>query len=283
MRHESFAAFILTHGRADRVYTYKTLRTHGYTGKIVIVIDDEDTQEPEYRKLFGEEVYVFDKAKAARETDAGDNRGDNRGVVFARNACFDIARELGFEYFIQLDDDYVDFRHKLNGQGNYVDKKDIKDLDAVFDVMLDYFIKTPALSIAMAQGGDFIGGKYGKFQKPKRKAMNSFICSVSRPFQFYGRINEDLTATAVLAPRGGLFLTIPDVALQQKQTQANPGGLTEIYLDAGTYVKSFYSVMYQPSSVKVAILHSKHSRIHHKVSWKNTAPCILPESFRKAG
>lgn len=170
----------------------------------------------------------------------------------------------------------------LDASGNYIDKKDILDLDAVFDAMLDYFIPTPALSIAMAQGGDFIGGKHGKFEKPKRKAMNSFLCATDRPFQFYGRLNEDLTATAVLAPRGGLFLTIPHVALQQKQTQANPGGLTEMYLDSGTYVKSFYSVMYQPSSVQISILHSKHSRIHHKVHWRYTAPYILSESTRKA-
>lgn len=281
MRNSSFAAFILTHGRADRVYTYETLRKSGYTGRIVLVIDNEDAEGPEYVKRYGSEVYVFDKAEAYKYTDVGDNRGDTRGVVFARNACWNIARDIGVEYFCQLDDDYVDFRHKLDGAGNYIDKKDIRDLDAVFDAMLDYFIGSPALSIAMAQGGDFIGGKHGKFEKPKRKAMNSFICSVSRPFKFYGRINEDLTATAVLAPVGALFLTIPHVALQQKQTQSNPGGLTEIYLDSGTYVKSFYSVMYQPSSVQVAILHSKHSRIHHKVHWRHTAPYILAESMRK--
>lgn len=281
MRHKSFAAFILTHGRADRVYTYKTLRASGYTGRIVVVIDNEDAAGDEYRQRYGDEVYVFDKREAYEYTDVGDNRGDARGVVFARNACWNIARDLGVQYFIVLDDDYVDFRHKLDGAENYIDKKDIRDLDGVFDALLDYFIATPALSIAMAQGGDFIGGKYGKFERPKRKAMNSFICSVDRPFQFYGRLNEDLTATAVLAPRGGLFLTIPHVALQQKQTQANPGGLTEMYLDAGTYVKSFYSVMYQPSSVQVSILHSKHSRIHHKVHWRYTAPYIVSENARK--
>jgi hypothetical protein len=281
MRHESFAAFILTHGRADRVYTYETLRKSGYTGRIVIVIDNEDKAGEEYKERFGGEVYVFDKSEADKYTDVGDNRGDARGVVFARNACWNIARDLGLEYFIQLDDDYVDFRHKLDGAGNYIDKKDILDLDAVFDVMLDYLMKTPALSIAMAQGGDFIGGKHGKFERPKRKAMNSFVCATSRPFQFYGRLNEDLTATAVLAPRGGLFLTIPHVALQQKQTQKNPGGLTEMYLDSGTYVKSFYSVMYQPSSVQISVLQSKHSRIHHKVHWRYTAPYIVAEAARK--
>ena len=33
MRHNGFVAFILTHGRPDRVLTYEKLRKHGYTGK----------------------------------------------------------------------------------------------------------------------------------------------------------------------------------------------------------------------------------------------------------
>lgn len=280
MRNEPFAAFILTHGRADRVYTYETLRRQGYTGRIVVVIDNEDKTGAEYLERYGDEVYVFDKAQAYEYTDVGDNWGHARGVVFARNACWNIAKDLGLDYFIVLDDDYVDFRHKIVN-GAYKDVR-IKDLDAVFDVMVDYLKATPALSIAMAQNGDFPGGKIcSSWHKPARKVMNSFVCATDRPFKFYGRLNEDLTASAVEASRGGLFLTIKSVALQQKQTQANPGGLTELYLDAGTYVKSFYSVMFQPSSIKVSILPSKHSRIHHKVHWRYTVPCIVPERFRK--
>ena len=38
MRHNGFVAFILTHGRPDRVLTYEKLRKHGYTGKIYICL-----------------------------------------------------------------------------------------------------------------------------------------------------------------------------------------------------------------------------------------------------
>ncbi|GCZ20856.1 TPA: hypothetical protein N6771_000356 [Escherichia coli] len=44
---DDFCAFILTHGRPDKVLTYRTLRRAGYTGKIFIVVDDEDkTRNP---------------------------------------------------------------------------------------------------------------------------------------------------------------------------------------------------------------------------------------------
>ena len=48
---DDFCAFILTHGRPDNVKTLKTLEKAGYTGKVYIVIDDEDDNEQEYRKI----------------------------------------------------------------------------------------------------------------------------------------------------------------------------------------------------------------------------------------
>lgn len=279
---DDFAAFILTHGRPDRVYTFDSLRKHGYTGRVVIVIDDEDKKADQYRERFGDLVHVFSKLEVAQRIDQGDNFNDRRAIIYARNACFAIARSIGVRYFVQLDDDYVDFRHKRDERGEYIHKRDIADLDAVFRVMLDFYKQTPALSIAMAQGGDFPGGAACTTRyKPSRKAMNSFICDVERPFEFSGRINEDVNTYTALAARGGLFMTIKDVALQQKATQRNAGGMTELYLDSGTYVKSFYSVMYHPSAVKVGIVVAC-GRIHHKVRWRNTAPVILDEVFRKA-
>ena len=69
--------------------------------------------------------------------------------------------------------------------------------------MLRFYESIPALTLAMAQRGDFVGGKENdilKGEKMKRKAMNSFICSVDRPFKFVGRINEDVnTYTRLVA------------------------------------------------------------------------------------
>lgn len=138
-RADEFVAMILTHGRPDRVHTLKSLRRHGYTGRVAIVIDDEDDRAADYRREFGDDVVIFSKRDAAVETDEADNRTDLKGVVYARNASWSIARRLGARYFVQLDDDYLDFRHKRDERDLYINKADIRDLDAVFDAMLDYF------------------------------------------------------------------------------------------------------------------------------------------------
>lgn len=285
MKNKNFVAFILTHGRADKVKTYESLRKSNYSGRIVLIIDDEDNAAPEYYKKFGQEnVEMFSKTEIAKTFDEG-VPGDRRTIVYARNACFNIARKLGYRYFIELDDDYTNFEWRFDGQFRYVSKEvRIKNLDRVLDIMIDYFKTIPAKSIAMAQGGDFIGGSQGgagKAIKMKRKAMNSFICDTERPFTFLGRINEDVNTYARQSSIGDIFFQVQQVSLQQLQTQSNAGGMTDVYLDSGTYLKSFFSIMYMPSSVKIKEMGNKNKRIHHCVNWRNTAPRILHEKYKK--
>ena len=245
MKHEKFAVFILTHGRADRVITYETLRKHGYTGKIFLIIDNEDEQQETYKKLYGDEVVVFDKLNASKKVDTADNLKSRNVVIFARNSCFEIAKELGLEYFLELDDDYTAFAYRKEKDGKLL-QIPCKRLDDLFDAMLEFLEKSGAKTVALAQAGDFVGGKGSNLWKKAllRKAMNSFFCKVDRPFEFYGRINEDTTAYTLLGSRGDLFFTIRDVMLNQLGTQQNAGGLTTAYLELGTYVKSFYSIIY---------------------------------------
>lgn len=287
---DDFCAFILTHGRAEKVYTYTTLKNAGYTGKIYIVIDDSDKQRKKYIEKFGDSVLIFSKEEIAKTFDEGDNFGDRRAIIYARNVCFELAKKVGCKYFIQLDDDYMYFCYKYDFEGKYCGSKSrkeipIRNLDKTLNVMLEYFINTPQiLSLAMSQGGDHIGGSAGGSNKSicaKRKAMNTFICDVDRPFQFFGRINEDVNTYTCLQRRGGLFLTIMSAKVSQKQTQSNSGGMTDLYLDSGTYVKSFYSVMYAPSCVKVSDMGDTHRRIHHAVNWNAAAPKIIRALHRK--
>lgn len=284
MMRTDFAAFILTHGRPDNVITYETLRRSGYTGRIVLVVDDLDKTKDAYRARYGDEVRVFSKTEIAKTFDAGDNFSDMRTIIYARNASFEIAKDLGIQYFIQLDDDYRHFQFRFDRELRYRPRVH-KSLDRLFAALVRFHESTPVDSIAIAQGGDFIGGEssaMARSVKLKRKCMNSFVCSVSRPFKFIGRINEDVNTYAHLGSKGLLMLTTNQVSLEQTQTQSNAGGMTELYLDSGTYVKSFYTVMYQPSSVKIKVLKDRlGGRLHHSISWRNTVPMILDESLKK--
>lgn len=274
---KDFCAIILTHGRANNVKTYNTLINSGYTGAIYLLLDVEDQSINDYKEKYGNQVLIFNKDSVAHTFDKGDNLKDKRAVVYARNASFDIVKELGYKYFIMLDDDYDSFLYKFDNQLNFKSKK-INNLDQVFFFLLKYYLSIPALSIAMAQNGDFIGGENNDIARRiylKRKVMNTFFCSVDRPFQFVGRINEDVNAYIEHGGKGGLFLTIPHVAVNQEMTQTNKGGLTDIYLSLGTYVKSFYSVLYRPDCVKIREMGHSNRRLHHHIKWNNAVPKIV--------
>ena len=278
-----FVAFILTHGRAENVITAKTLPKQGYTGRWYIVIDDEDEQEQEYRKIYGDKVLQFSKKDIAKKFDTMDTQKDRRTIVYARNACFELAKKVGARYFLELDDDYTSFMYRYPN-ANKLMHKDFKRLDDVFTAMVDFLVDTNADTVAFAQGGDFIGGlKSGTYAKKLlRKAMNTFFCDVEKPFKFIGRINEDVNTYTRLGSVGWLGLTVTDGQINQKQTQANKGGMSSVYLDSGTYLKSFYSVMVMPSAVKIAEMGDKNKRIHHNVEWECCVPMILNQKNKKA-
>jgi hypothetical protein len=289
---DDFCTFIISHGRPDNVITYKTLLGAGYTGKVYIVIDDEDKTAARYREKFPGIVLMFSKEAIAKTFDEGDNSGNRRTTSYVRNACWGLAEQVGCRYFLVLDDDYTGFEYRGAADLSHKYTGMQSTADQCFLAMLDFLdVSLSITAIAFSQGGDWIGGagngNEGGWRGGatlRRKAMNSFFCSTDRPFQFVGRLNEDVNTYVSLSIRGHLFFTVMQAKIIQKQTQATPGGMTEAYLDAGTYVKSFYTVMYAPSCVKVGTMGDHRCgdyRIHHSINWNRAAPCILREAHRK--
>lgn len=276
-----FAVIIPTYGRAERVYTINALRKGGYNGDIYLLCDTSDIELPKYQQLYGDKVLVFDKADYKGKFDKMDNFGKQNVVVYARNAIYNAAKSEGLKYIAVLDDDYSMFSYRVNAEYGY-NFKIIRNLDKVFQAFLDFLIHSKIHAICFAQDGDFIGGKDNKMfavkKTPRRKMMNLFFFDVDKPIEFIGTINEDLTASIAEAIKGNICLTCPLVSLKQRPTQSNKGGLTDIYLDLGTYVKSFYSVIYAPSAVKISLMGNKDKRLHHSVNWNFCAPKIIRES-----
>jgi hypothetical protein len=284
MENKDFCVFIISNNRPKKVYTDAMLKKYNYTGASFLVLDDEDESADEYIKIFGSNrIKIFNKKEIADLTDEGNNFDNRRTTTHARNACFDIAIKLGYKYFLVLDDDYTVFRYRYIDK--YITKGYVNNLDKLFLNTFNYFQNNKFTSIAFAQGGDFIGGESCGLLKNyifnSRKCMNSFFCSTERRFWFLGQLNEDVNTYVTYGNRGSLFLTIPFVGLEQKATQLTTGGMTDAYLKYGTYVKSFTTVMMQPSSVFVAMMGFTKNRLHHRVKQKNTTPMIIKEKYKK--
>lgn len=277
---------ILSYNRAENIPTLDSLERHGYSGDWFIVIDDPGDIDP-YTEEHGEDnVYYFDKDDAL-PFDRGDNFNRRNCNVYARNHCWTIADDLGYDYFLVLDDDYEYFQQRFAlATLTYGPDGPLKmlSMDNYLRHAIEFLERADLDTLCMAQGGDFIGGSEASFAQQiatKRKAMNTFLCRTDRPFAFPGTMNEDVNAYVRNQQLGKLFLTHNVFSVDQEGTQQEDGGLTALYLAEGTYVKSFYTLLYSPSSVSLSLLQDRNDpRIHHRVNWRTSVPKIVPESVK---
>ena len=279
---DEFAVMILCHGRPDNTPTFDTLRKYGYNGRIIIVCDDEDKTLPQYQELYPE-VAVFSKQKVREYTDPMDNKNDMRCALYARNACFDIAENLGLTYFCEADDDYLGWVYRWEEDG-VLYRSTGANLDAVFEAYLDFLETNENIySVAFGQPGDYIGGCGSRLHQKmyRRKCMNSWICKTERRLTFAGTMNDDCTTYSIEGFRGKLFYTFDGFMIDQPETQQVKGGMTDMYLGAGTYQKTWYTIMACPSFVKAGMMGDRHWRIHHKISHDNAYPMLISDKYKK--
>ena len=255
MESKDFAVFILSHGRADTISTYKALRDGGYTGRTYVVIDNEDDQEELYRQKFGDDIIQFDKRDYLEKTDLGDLDTDRRIGVFARN-------------FIQ------------DGRLRCVK---CNHLDEVLEGMVQMMKDAPITSLSFGLSSYYLGGAENNnvYEGMIRKTMTTFLMRADDLQYFHMRMNDDITTSLINGMRGKLYYTYMPVMVYVDPTQVQHGGMTDIYKKNGTYRKSFYSVMCCPSCVKVSAMGITEYRIHHEISWNNAVPKLLSERWCK--
>lgn len=279
----NFVIFIISNSRPNNIITIKTLIEAGLTIPYYIVVDNEDNTINNYIDIYKDKVIVFDKKKYYNNIDNFNNLGVYRSTTYARNACFDIAKDLQKEYFLVLDDDYTEFKFRINKNLNHPFGffKIKKNIDNILFDTLNYYIRTDCKSICFSQGGDWFGGEKQFGLPPKRKAMNSFFCSVNRRFDFFSTLNEDVNTYIGLGKTGNVFLTIPFIQLDQMPTQNNKGGMSDAYINSGTYTKSFYTVMLRPDCTKVSLMGRTNKRFHHLIDWSIAVPKIIDKKYKK--
>lgn len=166
MNDNKFAVLILSHGRAGNVKTIQTLQNANYHGDWYILCDDEDEQLSDYAREYGQDkVLTFCKQDYVKTTDTFTNDGRTNSVVFARNAAFDIARQLCLDAFFCMDDDIIACRIRY-ADGKKLKGAKIKSLDKIFASMLELMKANKHIScMSFANTGSFIGG--GKCKLPK--------------------------------------------------------------------------------------------------------------------
>ena len=248
-----FAVLILTHGRANDQVTFHELEKRGYSGNAYLVIDDLDEQRAEYERLYGDSVIVFDKREYAKLVDTMTTDDELRSVVFARNAAYDIADDLGLSYFAMFDDDLSQFTFRYVKGGRLVSAP-VTDFDALFESMVGFLETTGVTSLNIASSGALIGGLAGAYGNGMCWSISGApVVRAGDRLRFIGVLNEDVNATLLGANSGQLVLELYSVTKGTPQRGTNDGGNHELYTENKQYVREFYSMLVHPSGMRIIV------------------------------
>lgn len=307
METSDYCIIILSHKRAEflKKNTWALLDDRKSTAKRFVILSDDDPTIDEYIEMYGKDsVFVFNKSESEKMfnidlLDCYHGKTNNKkGTVWARNTQYYAARKLGYRYFIVLDDDYTDIyvrklMYKKNKKPYLPNVCNLKGIDketgiSIFDkVCLDYFNILNSQDwlyvVSFAQTGDYPGGYQTTMvqQEYRFKSMNVFFCDTEKEVRYFGRMNDDVNSYVLNGSRGEMSLTIHGPCISQFTTQSEKEGMTDLYKLFGTYVKSLYTCIQNPSSCRIGVLGNTFPRIHHNISWKYAVPCVLDESFCK--
>ncbi len=304
-----FLILILSYGRPDfmATHTWGLLDTCNCKARKVVCLSDDDPTIDEYKKLCGDEnVFIYSKIESEKKYDIDlldcywGKSLSRKATVWGRNEQFRMARELGYRWFIVLDDDYigVSFRRPMARKGSDkpffpVFKEDmVAQMDGDMSVFDHCCIKCFELldsapwmyAVGLPQAGDFLGGAESKVFKRSWiwKAMNVFFCDTHKEYRYYGRFNDDVNAYVLNGKRGQMSLTLTHApSINQPSTQSVKGGVTDLYRMFGTYVKSLTSAVANPGAVTVGVMGNITPRVHHHIHWDISAPMVVPDTCCK--
>lgn len=244
-----FAIFILTNGRPNHQYTLEFLRK-SFNGDVFLLCDNEDKTLKEYQKNYGEKVVVFDKNEWVSKSDPMDNFQSKKSVLYARNAVFEIAKDMGYDYFAMVDDDVTGLSFRYEKDGKLVGKA-VKDFDKVSSVILEAMDNTGTDFFSFGLDKIYIGGlANGQYQKKIIDKVYCFVfCRTEQQHFYKGIMNEDEIHNILSMSVGTLVKTTTLIQIQTKPIgRDSVGGNAETYNENGyySYVRNFYPIIAFP-------------------------------------
>lgn len=272
--------YIISKGR-PQCTTAKTLKRIGYIGEWFIVCGNNDETLPQYIEKWGKEkVLVFDWYEQIKHTDVMDNFGFENmpsGASPVRNAVFDFSRARGEIRHWQMDDDFTNFYLT-----SLKENKNIR-LDGV--LLYKWLCRVARYAHDARLSNIGITQSDEAYPSNAKKAGNRVygVHNMSNDPQitpeWKGRFNDD-TIHAINVHRLGMGkeFQFRFLSFVTKRTQAEKGGLTDMYQNLGTVRKTAYLMLIAPNAAKLTI---KHKRYHHDVSWEKLIVKTISERWRK--
>lgn len=267
---------IISHKR-PQCATVQALKKAGYNGDWFIVADDMD--DTDYEGIYTGHVVRFLKSEYYEKSDTADNFRILTAALYARNACFDIAKEKGYDCFGLLDDDLTGFIYRYKDGKRLLSKK-VRNFTPIFDAYCRFVIENGLASGGFVCSGRLIGGaknpliKQGGFYY---NPTNAYIINTHvEQSRFVGTIWEDSNYCFLNNMVGKIVAAFMPITITMSAPGSmKSGGMYETYRDISSeYMAESYTNIVVPSFFKW-----KDGCIGH--SFSLDVPKILGDKWRK--
>jgi hypothetical protein len=244
--------YIKTHGRPGNQLTYNTLREAGYTGDIVLVIDNEDECGAGYLEFVKHDdrlwLHIFDKQKLVDEIDSGTNIPKRDVNLYAWVACERFAKQDGNDFFIMADDDITRFRYRYLEDNHLKSTPITQNLDRVFEHIQNYM---ECSNIAAASTG--IPQMY--FSKEldenlwKYRVVYQFVFRNPKfDMNWVSEYEEDIITSINMSKEGKYVTCLPMIQHDAIALGKASGGMKDMYDENNTRFRlAEYGHIFNPS------------------------------------
>lgn len=275
---------ICTHGRPNAQHTLKTLRASGYTGKVILIVDDEDDTVGELvQNNCGNntEFMTFCKQNYIDKSDTGTNENQRKCILYAKNFCECLAQNIELDAFVIADDDILNFRFRYPEEGSLKSQKVLSTMDEVMDayykVMLDCDMVATGFGFTQFyfSGSDsFSSDNIQKYRVP----YNFVFRNAKHRVDWMSWFGEDIITAVYYGRVGQLWTALPYVQQEIVALASASGGMKDTYDGNSSARLAMQNVMYLPAELKAYNYKGKYmASIKREASF----PKIISSSFKK--
>lgn len=226
-------------------------------------------------------VLVFNKKKYAENVDTHINKFGMSSALFARNACIDIAKDMGLKFYFVCDDDIRCTYFKDARTGKMVTTK-ITNIDAILFRLVAFMENTSIHAVAFADNGAYIGGVNQEVRKGVKYVLTKFMLyRTSDPVAYESIMWEDQASCYRDLKIGKINFSIMFLSAATPLNEKSAGGCSEMYRQSTDYVNSFMVLMGRPDCV--VITPGKGGKCRMRTKQSALHPMILNEKYQRAG
>lgn len=283
MRNKDFAIMICTHGRPDKQYTLEALRKSGYTGEIILVVDDEDDTVDSLSNKYEDEhtgVYVFCKQDYIDHVDYGPKLF-RKVILYGKCACEQLAKGLNLKTFVISDDDTKQLRYRFIEDGKLKALPVTKNFDKVADTFVDYLVNADLTALSFGFTSSYLKGTsvFDPVTTCNNRVAYNFVFRNSKhKVDWRGSYGEDLITACTSSIVGNVWMNMPVIHNDMVVQGKSDGGMTELYKSQDSLELVQCETMYCPTSMKAQYY---KTRWYGAVQRENTFPKIISSRYSK--